>query len=116
MIVLNVAMLLLPPISANYKLLHLFIPLYIFVNNEQRSKFDILYLLLFGLLLIPKDVFILPKWFRMQPGVTMSVFLVVMNIRLMIIISGFIMGCGIGNRFLVSRTGSHIAESVPPKS
>ena len=51
------SMLLLPPISADYKLLHVFIPLFMFLNNKNPSKLDPLYLLLFGLLLIPKDFY-----------------------------------------------------------
>jgi len=51
------AMLLLPPISADYKLLYVFIPLFIYINTEKISYSDILYISLFGLLLIPKDYY-----------------------------------------------------------
>lgn len=51
------AILLFPPISAEYKLLHVFIPLYIFINCQNSSKSDLPYLLMFGLLLIPKDYY-----------------------------------------------------------
>jgi len=54
---LILAMLLLPPISADYKLLYIFIPLYIFLDKKTISKADIFYLLMFGVLLIPKNFF-----------------------------------------------------------
>jgi hypothetical protein len=49
------AMLLLPTLSADYKLLHVFLPLYVFIQNKKVYKSDLFFLLLFSLLLIPKD-------------------------------------------------------------
>jgi hypothetical protein len=49
-----------PPTSADYRLLNLFIPLAFFINESRSSKFDLAYLILFGLLLIPKNYFIIP--------------------------------------------------------
>jgi hypothetical protein len=46
------------PTSGDYRLLNLFIPLAFFINESKSSKFDLAYLLLFGLLLIPKNYFI----------------------------------------------------------
>lgn len=43
------------PISGDYKLLHLFIPLWLFWDSKDLSKFDMFYAVSFGLLLIPKD-------------------------------------------------------------
>lgn len=52
--------LLLPPVSFDYKLIHLFIPLMLFFNCDEKSnKFNFVYSLLFGLLLIPKDYYII---------------------------------------------------------
>jgi glycosyl transferase family 87 len=51
---------LLPMVSGDYKLLHLFIPLFLFVNANEKSKFDWIYVILFGLLLIPKNYYHLP--------------------------------------------------------
>jgi hypothetical protein len=55
--VLVVAMLLLPQVSADYKLIHVFIPLFLFFNAPKRSRLDWVYIVLFGLLLIPKDYY-----------------------------------------------------------
>jgi hypothetical protein len=49
-----------PPTSGDYRLLNLFIPLAFFINEPKSSKFDLAYLILFGLLLIPKNYFIIP--------------------------------------------------------
>jgi len=46
-----------PPHSADGKLLVLFIPLWLFVNSKKKSKTDIIYAVLFGLILIPKNYF-----------------------------------------------------------
>lgn len=43
-----------PFVIFDYKLILLFIPLWLFVNTEKQSKFDVFYIILFGLLLIPK--------------------------------------------------------------
>jgi len=53
------AMLLLPPISADYKLIHLFIPLLLFLADKEADRFDAYYAVMFGLLLIPKDYLML---------------------------------------------------------
>lgn len=54
-------MLLLPPLSGDYKLIHVFLPIFLFCNHTKMSKLDDIYILLFALLLIPKDYYILPK-------------------------------------------------------
>lgn len=53
-------MLLIPPVITDYKLIFLFIPIYLFVNakKEESTKSDLLYLIFFALLLIPKHYFI----------------------------------------------------------
>lgn len=43
-----------PYIIFDYKLIFLFIPLWFFVNSEEKSRFDLIYTIFFGLLLIPK--------------------------------------------------------------
>lgn len=55
------AMLLFPPISAEYKLLQIFIPMLLFINYEKEHQTDRFYCAFFGLLLIPKDYFMLSK-------------------------------------------------------
>jgi hypothetical protein len=49
------AMCLLPYTSTDYKLLHFFLPIFLFVNHRWPEKYDMLYAVLFGLLLIPKS-------------------------------------------------------------
>jgi len=51
---------LLPMVSGDYKLLHIFIPLFLFINVSEKGKYDMAYAILFGLLLIPKSYYHLP--------------------------------------------------------
>ena len=53
---LVIMMILLTPVSADYKLLHLFIPVYLFVNEKEKNKGDLLFTILYALLLIPKNL------------------------------------------------------------
>lgn len=50
--------LLLPYCTYDYKLIFLFIPIWLFVNSEEKTKFDFYYLILFAFLLIPKNIII----------------------------------------------------------
>jgi hypothetical protein len=70
-LLLVLAMNLLPQVSADYKMLHIFVPLFLFVNQDSSEKNDLLYAILFGLLLIPKDYWRLPAY----PEVSLSVLL-----------------------------------------
>lgn len=45
---------LLPYVSSDYKLLHIFIPLFLFVNCKKKEKTDVIYAIIFAFLLIPK--------------------------------------------------------------
>ncbi len=49
------AMNLFPFVSGDYKLLHLFIPLFLFLNKDEKERIDLIILLLFSFLLVPKD-------------------------------------------------------------
>ncbi len=66
---LSLYMLLMPYITNDYKLIFLFVPIWLFVNAKEKTKFDLAYAILFGLLLIPKNIIIpyslanLPWWF-----------------------------------------------------
>lgn len=55
--VLTALMIVLPHVSGDYKLIHLFFPLAFFLNAERRTRLDIAYAVIFGLLLIPKAFF-----------------------------------------------------------
>lgn len=50
-----------PFIMIDYKLLFLFVPLALFVNAKEKTKFDLIYAILFALLLIPKNITILSQ-------------------------------------------------------
>lgn len=58
---LTVAMLVFPHISSDYKLLHVYIPLYLLINTAKPSRRDLGYIVMFSLLLIPKDYYLLPR-------------------------------------------------------
>jgi hypothetical protein len=51
---------LLPLVSGDYKLLHLFVPLYFFLHSQERLSTDVITAILFALLLIPKSYWHLP--------------------------------------------------------
>lgn len=50
--------LLLPYCTYDYKFIFLFIPIWLFVNQKEKTKFDFSYLILFALLFIPKNIII----------------------------------------------------------
>lgn len=89
--VLLVAMNTLTFISADYKLLHIFIPLFLLVNNESEDRYDFGYLFLMSLLLIPKNYFELYN--KPSFGLTF-----VLDPLIMIIIASFIIVSGLKNR------------------
>lgn len=110
------SILLLPTISADYKLLHIFIPLYLFINKERQSKFDILYLLMFGLLLIPKDYYYFASVYSDALGSHDISIAVVINILTMCMMSIFIMINGIKSHFSNLRNSTRVVDGVPTKS
>jgi hypothetical protein len=52
---LALAMNLFPYVSADYKLLYVMLPLYMFLNSPERSRWDYTYAVLLALLLAPKN-------------------------------------------------------------
>jgi hypothetical protein len=87
------AMLLLPPISADYKLLHIYLPLFLFINSTKSSKLDLVFVLAFGTLLIPKDLFYLShvisegNFYDISISVVINI-LILLGMSIMIMISG----------------------------
>jgi hypothetical protein len=75
-------MLLLPLVTFDYKMIHLYIALMLFLNSQKQSQYDILYTILFGLLFIPKDYILL------HSDISIAVFL---NPLLMLMIAGTIL-------------------------
>jgi hypothetical protein len=110
------SMLLLPTISADYKLLYVFIPLFLFINKEHQSNLDILYLLLFGLLLIPKDYYFFINIHSDANGRHDISIAVVINILTMLIMSILIMVNGIKNYFSNLHIGTKMSDNSNIKS
>lgn len=54
---LTIALLILPNVSFDYKLIYILVPLSFFLKQERQSGFRNLYLLLFSLLLVPHNYF-----------------------------------------------------------
>ncbi len=81
--------LLLPYVTYDYKLLFLYLPLWLFIEEKNKSKFDLVYIILFGLLLIPKYIVI--DYPNLSPTTTTWFSLsIIINPILMIILSSFI--------------------------
>jgi len=87
------SMLLLPQISADYKLLHVYLPMFLFLLSEDHSRADFVYLIIFGLLMIPKDYTFLPHVLSDSGthDISISIMINILSIiaaSVMIIISG----------------------------
>jgi len=94
--VLVIAMLLLPQVSADYKLIHVFIPLFLFFNASKRSRLDWVYIALFGLLLIPKDYYLLRSVISDGGASDISIS-VIINFIVLIAMLLLIIGTGLKN-------------------
>lgn len=55
--ILSFLIILLPQVSYDYKLIYVYLPLILFLGEIKQSKYDALYAVIFGLLLIPKDYY-----------------------------------------------------------
>lgn len=55
---LTLQMLLVPYIIMDYKLIFLFVPIWLFINAEEKTALDAAYTVLFGLLLFSKRIFV----------------------------------------------------------
>jgi len=104
MAVLVIAMLLLPQISADYKLINVFIPLFLFFNASSHSRLDWVYIVLFGLLLIPKDYYLLSKVIS-DAGVADISISVIINFVILVALLLLIISTGLKNR--ISRKKSY---------
>lgn len=94
-----------PQVSGDYKLLHLFLPIFLLVNDNEPDgkRMQFTWLILFGLLLIPKDYYHLPA----LPEASISVLLdplLMLTLMLLIISMGL-------TRFLQARSGRNLAVS-----
>lgn len=93
--VLVIAMLLLPHVSADYKLIHIFIPIFLFINAPKSSRLDWVYIVLFGLLLIPKDYYLLGRVIS-DGGADISISVIINDVALICMLL-LVMGSGIKN-------------------
>lgn len=78
--------LLLPYLVNDYKLIYLFIPIWLFVN-EEKSQFNLIYTILFGLLLVPKNIIIETPYLFKNSLFSLSV---IINPLIMLFIIGLI--------------------------
>ena len=111
--VLVFLMLLLPPISGEYKLIHLYLPIFLFINDNQLSNLDNIYLSFFAILMIPKDYYIFPKLisdaaFDKQYLSDISIGMPI-NICVLIIFTVLLL---VSNRF--EKPSNHKSISIPP--
>lgn len=99
---LTFAMLLLPTLSGDYKLLHVILPLFLFINSKEISKLNYFYILMFGLLLIPK---VLPYFSRITSEMGNDISMAVpMNICILIFTGLVIMVSGYSKWKLQKKT------------
>lgn len=90
---LVIAMCILPHVSGDYKLIHLLIPIFLFINlkeggrnlylniHSMKFRLDLLYTLLFAILLIPKNYRL---FFNVYDGVILDPLIMVMIVFLII--------------------------------
>ncbi|MBP9014715.1 MAG: DUF2029 domain-containing protein [Smithella sp.] len=82
-----------PFVSGDYKLIHIFLPLFLFINDENKNRFDWLYAVLFGLLMVPKAYVHYP----LNPEITSSLIispLLMVFFTIVIVFQGLSAGIG----------------------
>lgn len=84
---LTLYMLTVPSIVFDYKLIFIFVPVWLFINAKEASKFDLIYTILFGLMLIPKKQLILEF---VPTEITLGIFSVIFNPLIMLTFMGLI--------------------------
>jgi len=85
---LTLNMLLVPYIIIDYKLIFLLVPIWLFVNAKEKTKFDMAYTVLFGLLLVSKKLFVL--WVKSGHLSQLITYGVIINPLIMLIFVGLI--------------------------
>lgn len=76
-----------PHVSADYKLIHIFIPLFLFINKDKIDEHDFLYAIIFSLMLISKSYF----YFQFEPSLNIVPYVV----NIAVILNPIIMGIGV---------------------
>lgn len=82
---LSLYMLLIPYSTNDYKLIFLFVPIWLFVNFKEKSKLDLIYTVLFGLLLIPKNIIIVTS--TLNPNAWFSLSIIINPLLIMLFMS-----------------------------
>jgi hypothetical protein len=95
--ILVLVTLLLPPLSADYKLLLIYLPLYLFIDCDKRSLLDPTFLAIFGLLLVPKDYYYLSSVISETRAAYDISIAVPANITLLLLLGLFIVISGLAN-------------------
>jgi hypothetical protein len=85
---LTLHMLLVPYIIIDYKLIFLLVPIWLFVNSEEKTNFDRVYTVLFGVLLFSKKLFIL--WLHAGSQSQLVTYGVIINPIIMSLFMGLI--------------------------
>lgn len=80
---LTLYMMVVPTLVFDYKLIFLFVPIWLFVNAKEKSKYDVIYIILFALILIPKR-------FLLVGFIKFLIFSVMVNPIIMLIFMGLI--------------------------
>ena len=75
---ISAAMIVVPSVSYEYRMVHVFLPLLLFLGTSQRRRTDALFVVLFGLLLVPKGLPILHGDVNIGTVVNPSLLLVLM--------------------------------------
>lgn len=112
--VLVLVMLLLPPISADYKLLLIYLLLYLFLNSERRSRLDPAILAVFGMLLVPKSYYYLPTVISDVPNVHDTSIAVPSNVILLLLLGLLIVITGLLERLRQVRKSRSPVEVESP--
>jgi EamA domain-containing membrane protein RarD len=107
---LTFSMLLFPEISVDYKLLHVFLPLFLFLDTPTRQKSDWFFACMLGLLLIPKSYYFIPHLLT-NAGVTDFSIGSILNPLIMIVISAVIVFNGLKSRHHID-AAAHSANEV----
>jgi hypothetical protein len=85
------ATLLFTPVTNDYKLIILFLPLWLFITSEERGRLDSLYAVLFALLLIPKEYPLAhPAQLREAPQLPLMALSIIANPLLMLLLCALI--------------------------
>lgn len=93
---LTLAVILFPYVSADYKLIFLFIPFLLFVTTAKEEKYDRLYTVLFAFLFIPKNYFLIPgAMFEKIPHLAVYSIMDFINVIIMIIFISMIVVTGL---------------------